>query len=106
MDSSQVAVSQIALGYAASAILERLKNASWFPWLKQEGTKTKNIIAAIIASGVAITGINYVYDPSAHTVLLTNVSFVMVAHAVWSWFTQFALQQGWYELRYNKAPTK
>ena len=100
---SNLAVSQITLGAVMSWILQALKNAKWFPILQQDGTKVANIIAAIISSGVAITGLTYVYDPQAHTLLIQNFGLALVANAVWHWLTQYVMQEGWYQVMFNKV---
>src|ERR1700758_4215039 len=102
MDNN-VIVGQITLGYFATWALQWLKSASWFPVLQNEGTKVANTIAAVIAAAVAITGLDYTFDPTAHTLLISNFSLAMVATAVWHWATQYVIQQGWYIVRFQKA---
>jgi hypothetical protein len=103
MDTTTLVVNQLTLGAIASWVLQALKNASWFPWLKQEGTDTANKIAALITSLLAVTGLTYVYDPTAHTLLIQNFSLALVANAVWHWLTQYVMQQGWYEAVFNRV---
>jgi hypothetical protein len=100
---SSLVVSQLTLGAVFSWLLEALKNAKWFPILQQDGTKVANTLAGVISSIVAITGLTYVYDPTAHTLLIQNFGLALVGNAVWHWLTQFVMQQGWYEVVFNKV---
>ena len=102
MDGSQLVVSQLTLGAVASWVLEALKKASWFPVLSDESTKVAKVFWAALTSLLAVTGLSYVYDPTAHTLLIQGFSLTLVANAVWHWLTQFVMQEGWYQAVFNK----
>lgn len=101
MDSTSILVSQITLGAVSSWLLQVLKKASWFPILQEDSEKFIKVLWSIITSACAITGLSYTYDPTAHTLLITNFSFALVLHAGWSWLTQFVMQEGWYQVAFK-----
>jgi len=103
---SSVILSQVTLGAVFSYAIQVLKNAKWFPVLQQDGTKIANIVASIIASGAAITGLTYVHDPVAHTLLITNFSWALVGTSVWHWLTQYVIQHGWYKIAFDSGNGK
>jgi len=102
VDSIQGFTSQIVLGAVFSYLLQMLKKVSWFPILTEESAKAIKIFFASLTSLCAVTGLTYVYNPIAHTVLISNFSLALVGHAVWQWATQFVMQEGWYQLVFNK----
>ncbi len=107
MEGSTLVVSQITLGAVASWVLQALKNSSWFPLLSEESSKVAKIAWGVVASICAITGLTYVYDATAHTLLIQNFGLGLVANAVWHWLTQFVMQEGWYQVVFNKVdPTR
>lgn len=101
--NSSLLVSQITLGAVAAWGLEKLKGASWFPLLHEESAKAIKILAAVVTSICAITGLSYVWDPVAHTILIQNVSLASIGAASWHWLTQFVMQEGWYQGIIQKA---
>lgn len=103
MDSVSVFTSQITLGAVFSWLLQVLKGASWFPILTQDSEKFVKVLFGMITSACAITGLTYVFDPAAHTLVISNFSLALVGHAAWQWLTQFVFQEGWYQLAYKKV---
>ncbi len=102
MDNIQGFTSQIVLGAVFSYLLQILKKVSWFPILTEESAKAVKVFFAALTSVCAVTGLTYVYSPTAHTVLISNFSLALVGHALWQWATQFVMQEGWYQLVFNK----
>ena len=103
MDGTSIALSQITLGAIASWVLERLKSAKWFPLLTEESDKLVKVFAAALTSFLAITGLSYVYDPVAHTLLIQNFGLSAIGAAAWHWVTQFIMQEAWYQNIFNKV---
>jgi len=107
MDVNQLVVSQVTLGAVSSWVLQALKKASWFPVLNESSTTMLKYFWAAVTSLLAITGLSYVYDPAAHTLLIQNFSLTLVLNAAWHWLTQFVMQEGWYQAVFNKVePTE
>lgn len=102
MDNIQGFTSQIAVAAIFSYLLQTLKRVSWFPILTEDSAKAVKVFFAALTSVCAATGLTYVYNPTAHTVLISNFSLVLVGHALWQWVTQFVVQEGWYQLVFNK----
>lgn len=101
---SNLVVSQIALAAVSSFALQKLKAASWFPVLTEDSAKVIKVLWGLITSLCAITGISYNYDPVAHTLLIANLSLTAITHGLWNWFSQFVLQEGWYQAVQKQAP--
>jgi hypothetical protein len=106
MDGISLLGSQITIGAVTSYFLQVLKNAKWFPVMKQDGTRVVNILVSLVASAAAITGISYKYSSTDHTLLLTNVSWMMVLTAAYHWLSQYVIQHGWYKLAFSGAPSQ
>lgn len=102
IDSVHGLESQVVLGAVFSYLLQILKKVSWFPILTAESAKAVKVFFAMLTSLCAVTGLTYVFDPVAHTVLISNFSLALVGHAIWQWATQFVMQEGWYQLVFNK----
>ncbi len=83
-------------------LMQYLKNAKWFPWAQATEAKLANRIVAIIVALFAATGIGHVWDPTAHTLLFTNLTVVGVATSLWHWFSQFVMQETVYQATANK----
>jgi len=83
------------------AFMQYLKNAKWFPWAQQMGTKYANRALAIVVSLFGATGIHYAWDPQAHTLLLMNLTFWGIANSLWHWGQQFILQEFMYQASVN-----
>ena len=84
-------------------LIQWLKNQKWFPWAQATGTKTANRIVGLVMSLFAATGIGHVWDPTNHTLMLTNLTVVGIATALWHWFQQFLAQETMYQMTANKV---
>ena len=85
--------SQIAAAAACSYILNLLQKSPKLPWVTAH-TKGINAGIRIVLSGMATLGITYAWTPNlggGHTLILTIPSAVVLVHAGWQWFSQFAL---------------
>jgi hypothetical protein len=89
--ATQVTVSGIAV-----ALLQWLKQSSWFPWLTKETTKLNQAVAAIIAAGTAI-GVHIAWAPGtvagSYTILLSGFTLAGILTGVWAWLKMFTYQE-------------
>lgn len=91
-------------------MMQRLKNASWFPWLVAGKAKLSRSISIIIAFFVHI-GIGYTWDPVLDASGNRHLSLAIpaagaLAVGVWHWFNQFVMQELVYQVTANKiTPT-
>lgn len=84
------------------ALLQYLKKAQWFKWAQVVGTRTANRVISIVIALCGATGVGHVWDPHAHTLLLTNLSLLGIVTALWHWLQQFVLQETIYQATANK----
>jgi hypothetical protein len=108
MDANLAVTQFTAAGVAVWAI-QQLKNASWFPWLKQNGQAWgKRLVSIATAIGIH-TGIGYVWNggtpPAGYQYqLIINIPAVsVIAVTVWHWISQYVLQEAWYQTAYNRV---
>lgn len=87
-------ISQLTISTIVVVVMEHLKRATWFPWLKAEGDKMNRAIAALMAAITAV-GIHYTYDASAAggTLVFTGISWAALGHGVWHWLQSYATQE-------------
>ena len=103
MDSLNLLTSQVTVGAVLSYALQVFKKASWFPVLQEDSAKAVKIFFAAVTSLCGVTGLTYVVDPTAHTLLIQNFSWALVGPALWHWLSQFVMQEGWYQAVFNKT---
>lgn len=83
-------------------IVQKLKAAKWFPWAQQIGTAGANRVIAAIIALFGATGVTYVWNAQAHSLLLSGLSLVGIGTALWHWFNQFVAQEVMYQTTVNK----
>ena len=88
----------------AVAALQKLKSASWFPWLTSESSTIIKVVFAVIAAITAATGVSYVWDPTAHTLLISGLSWSAIGTALWHFVNQFIAQETAYQATAARAP--
>jgi hypothetical protein len=108
MDANLAVTQFTAAGVAVWAI-QQLKNASWFPWLKQNGQAWgKRLLSIATAIGIH-TGIGYVWNagtpPTGYQYqLIINIPAVsIIAITMWHWLSQYVLQEAFYQVSYNRV---
>jgi hypothetical protein len=89
-------------------VIQKLKNAKWFPWLQNEG---QVVLKRIISIGGALTahvGITFAWhslgagsNGDGHQFIVTLPAWSEIAAFVWRWAGQYVMQQGWYRVVYN-----
>ena len=89
--------SQLALAYLFSSLMKIFKYTPWFPFMQKEAAVLNRIFAAIMAL-IAAVGIQYTYDSVTGVMTITGLTAAGIATGLWSWFVQFALQQGAFKL--------
>ena len=92
--------SQIGLAAAASYLIEALKNSAKFGWINQH-TAGINRAFAIVTSFLAAVGVHYTWthgtESGTYIITLTGMTLASIGHYAWAWFTQFAIQQGYFK---------
>ena len=105
MDTNSVS-NIIATQFTSSAVvvyvMQRLKSASWFPWL-QHGSATVSRAVSVVAAAAVAIGINYTWNPQTRGLLITIPTRWGLAIGIWHWLNQFALQETIYQATVNKV---
>lgn len=105
MDTNSVS-NILATQFTSSAVvvyvMQRLKSASWFPWL-QHGSATVSRIVSIVAAAAVAIGINYTWNPQTRGLLITIPTLAGFAIGIWHWLNQFAFQETIYQCTVNKV---
>ncbi len=97
MEPQELLSTQIAVAYLTSNLLKVLKYQKWFPLMAQEAKVLNRIFAGFVAF-VAAIGVHWTFDMTTGTMIITGLTMAGIAHAIWAWFEQFALQQGVFKL--------
>lgn len=104
MDTNSVS-NILATQFTSSAVvvwvMQKLKNASWFPLLRH-GSATVSRIFSLAAAGAVAIGINYTWNPQTRGLLITIPTITGLAIGLWHWLNQFALQETVYQAMVNK----
>lgn len=108
MDSN-IVVTQISSAAILVWVLQRLKSATWFPWLQNEGQVVAKRIISVAAAIGTHTGISWVWAPAAfaagsHTLTLTIPALAVISVTVWHWLSQYILQELIYQACGKGAP--
>jgi hypothetical protein len=108
MDAN-IAITQITSGAVAVWAIQQLKNAPWFPLLRDKGqVLAKRILSIVTAIGIH-TGISHVWNPGtvpgSHVLIINIPPATVVAVELYHWLGQYVIQESYYQLLYNK-PTQ
>lgn len=87
--------------------MQKLKAASWFPWLKSEGQIWLKRVASIVAAICIHTGISHVWNPGSvpgsHVLIINIPPLATMLVEVWHWIGQYAMQETLYQATANKT---
>jgi hypothetical protein len=82
--------------------IEWLKRWPVFRWLHADSTVLNRVVSACLA-GVAAVGINWNFDATAGTLVITGLTWHAVALTGWEWLKQYVVQQVLYDGVIQKA---
>lgn len=89
--------SQITAGAALAYVLRLVQRWEKLPWITQH-TQGITVLARLLLSFVATLGISWTWsagDKAGHVLAIAIPSWTVLAHGLWHWFGQYALQHGW-----------
>lgn len=89
-DATTLLTSQIGAAAACAYFLNLLQKWSKLPWITAHTEQLNTLFRAGLAAASAI-GINAVWNPTDHSLLITGLSVATLFHGVWHWFTQYAI---------------
>ena len=85
--SNQILVSAVGVW-----ILERLKQAPWFPWIQAQSDRAQRWAAVLIAL-LATAGIHVSFESEAGVLTVTGLAVTNVAHFAWHAMKTFIFQE-------------
>jgi hypothetical protein len=77
-------------------ILEKLKSASWFPWIQKNGGNLNRIISVLLGT-LASAGVIWTFDPTAGRLVVDGLTIANIATVLWIIMKQVAFQEGMYQ---------
>jgi len=89
--TSNVVITQITMGTLFAGVLAYLKAKAWIPWFNKHSATINHVFLLASSAGTAI-GVHLVWDSAAGSLTITGLSLVTIAHGVWEWAKQWALQ--------------
>ena len=107
MDAN-IVVTQVSSAATVVYLIQRLKSATWFPWLQKEGQVwAKRGLSLVAALGIH-TGISYVWNPvptpeGGHILAITIPPAAIIAIGLWHWFNQYVMQELIYQGTANRT---
>lgn len=92
------------LGIVSNGLMRKMRESSWFPWVKLGAGKMNVALAGMLAA-VSAVGIHTEFDKAAGTVLITGLTLSGIAHFGGEWLRQWTLQQFTYQTMKSDAIT-
>lgn len=96
MAAENVVLTQVTTSAMIVVALEKLKAASWFPWITKEKTKLARLISILAAAGSAV-GIHAVWGwtSATHTFnfSVSGLNLTVVALGFWAWAKSFTVNE-------------
>lgn len=71
-------------------VINWMKKSPLFPAIHYKSDKLNHWLA-VIMTGLTSIGINFTYDPVAHTVLITGLAWPVIKSYLWNWLEQYAI---------------
>lgn len=90
--TTDILSTQVVINAIAVFVIQHVKESKWFPWLTVETSKL-NRIAAIAIAGLATLGVNYSFDHTTGTLMITGLTLTGIGTALWNWIVSFVSQQ-------------
>jgi hypothetical protein len=99
---SNVAMTQFTSSAVVVYLMQKLKNAKWFP-LIQEGKTILNRSISVGSAALIALGVNYTWNPQNRGLLITIPTLSVAAVGFWHWLNQYALNEMLYRATVSKA---
>lgn len=87
---------QITSGLIIVWLMEKLKKASWLPWLSQH-TDGLNRVMSVFMGSVAAAGIVWTYDPTGGVLTVQGLTLVNGLTFLWIVAKQYVFQEAFYK---------
>ncbi len=100
---SNIAMTQFTSSAVVVYVMQKLKNASWFPLIQEGKTLINRVISIGSAAAIAL-GVSYTWNPQTRGLLFTIPTLSVAAIGFWHWLNQYALNEMLYRATVNKLP--
>jgi hypothetical protein len=97
---NQVVINAITVG-----VMRHLKNSKWFPLISKE-TAALNRFIAVLAAGAAAVGVNYSFDHTTGTLMITGLTTATIVNGIYNWVASFVTQQTIFKATSQNDQTK
>lgn len=91
-ENSGELTAHITSGAVIVYVIEWLKANPRFSWLRAEQKTLQRVVSAVLAA-VAAVGINWTYDATHGTLVITGLTSTAILLTGWEWLKQFVVQQ-------------
>jgi hypothetical protein len=98
---SNIFITQFTSSAVVVWIIQKLKGAKWFPFLKH-GEASVSRVWSIGAAAITAIGINYTWNPQTRGLLIVIPTMWGLLLGIWHWLNQFVLQETVYQATVNK----
>lgn len=88
---------QLTLGVIVSYVIEWLKTSNRVPWLHDYSDRLNRIVSAVLAI-VASLGIQYTYDATTGTLVLSGLTLSSLVPVAWEAIKQFVANEVAYKV--------
>lgn len=89
---ANVVISTVTIQAIGIYLLQRMKAATWIPFITKETPAINRLVAAFLAA-VGAVGIHAAWNGAAHTLTITGLDVSGIAIAAWAWTKNFVWQQ-------------
>ena len=96
METGSELTAHLTTGATVVYVLQWLKASGWVPWITADTKRLNRILSALLAAAMAV-GINWTYDPTGGTLVITGLTWWAIIGSGYEWLKQFALQQLLYD---------
>lgn len=98
--ASNVALSTFTSSAIVVYLMQRLKQASWFPLVQADRAKL-NRLFSIGAAAIGAMSVEWVWDPSVRSLTIHIPTLWVAVVGLWHWLNHYAMQETIYQAAVN-----
>jgi hypothetical protein len=92
MADANIVLSTFTSSAVSVAVINWLKASKYFPWITKEKTALLRIISIIAASASGV-GINYLWNPVDHSIVVSGLTLANGGALLWALIRHFAMNE-------------
>lgn len=101
-NTANIVITQFTSSAVIVWTMQKLKNASWFPFL-QHGEAKISRFASIFLAGLTTIGISYTWNPTTRVLATAIPTLPAAIHGAWHWLSQYCANEVLYQATVNKV---